>query len=271
MDPIFKWPGGKRNLLKTINPLLPPNRFGTYYEPFLGGGALFFHLRPKNAVISDNNKILMKAYQDIKERPNSVWSDLTYIVNAYRSSPDKEAFYYTARSYFNELDGDSASERTAYFVFLNKTGFNGLFRVNSKGEYNVPFGDYPRPSFPSLKKIDRISKALAKASLSVDDFTSIHPSRNDFVYFDPPYHQTYNQYTADKFDEFDQKRLAVFVRELGEQGVRCAVSNNDTPFIRTLYKGCQFHEVKTRRMINRDGDGRHIVTELFITNYEVRV
>lgn len=264
-QPFVKWAGGKRSLVPTILELRPRS-FKTYWEPFLGGGAVFFALEHEGLItrakLSDINMQLILTYQMIKENPDLV-IDLLHIHTENNSRRGKE-YYYEVRQ---AEEQPSAEEFAARFIFLNKTCFNGLYRVNRKGEFNVPYGRYDNPRICDEKNLHAASLALLNADLNFDDFTNIHPSRGDFVYCDPPYDGTYANYDADGFDKDDQIRLRESVERWHRAGVKVMLSNSDTCFIRELYADFNRHEVTGNRSINSNGNGRGSVTELIFTTF----
>jgi DNA adenine methylase len=268
-QPFVKWAGGKGQLLTRLAPWVP---LGTrYLEPFVGGGALFFHLRPAVAVLSDRNAHLMACYQMVRDDVEALIS----LLREYRER-HSEAFYYGVRKAFNSLEM-SAQQRAAAFVYLNKTGFNGLYRENSRGEHNVPFGRYRNPAIFDEAVLRADAHALATVELRSGDFaeTAALAREGDFVYFDPPYHPVsatarFTAYTRDAFDEREQARLAEVYRALDARGCRLLLSNSDTPLIRKLYKGFRQTRVAAVRAINCVGSGRGTITELVIRNYALR-
>ncbi|HEU4407353.1 MAG TPA: DNA adenine methylase [Polyangiaceae bacterium] len=261
--PFLKWAGGKRKLLPELVRRLPA-AFGTYYEPFLGGGALFFHLRPRRAVLGDANERLVRAYRGVKESVDEV-------VGLLRSyAPTRETF---DRLRALDVDRRSDAEVAAWFIALNRLGYNGLYRVNRAGRFNVPFGDYQNPRLCDEGTLRACSSALAGADLVVSDFAEVVASarRGDVAYFDPPYvplsaTSSFTSYTSKGFTLDDQRRLRDAARELSARGVTAVVSNSGAPAVRELYAGPGFKlaPVKVARAINCKGDGRGAVTELLI-------
>jgi DNA adenine methylase len=265
--PFLKWAGGKGQLLGQLTEYLPKG-FGTYYEPFLGGGALFFHLLPERAVLSDLNAELIQVYKSVREDPNGLMAAL----DKYRSRPVTEDYFYKVRQQDpREL---SNLDRAARAVFLNKTCFNGLYRVNSKGEFNVPFGHYRNPAFYVAENIQAASAALKGAELWAVDFREAckRPRRGDFVYFDPPYQPltttaAFTDYTREGFGEADQRDLAEVFRELDKRGCMVMLSNSTTPMLRDLYREFKSVTLKAKRAISCKGNGRGAIDELLIMNY----
>jgi DNA adenine methylase len=276
IKPYLKWAGGKRQLLPEIKKHLPADIGGRlYYEPFAGAGAVFFDLLPEKAVINDFNTQLITSYRAIK---NNV-EDLVRLLKEYERRNTRE-YYYQKRN----LDRDGAAfdrltetEKAARFIFLNKTCYNGLYRVNSRGLFNVPYGRYKNPSICEEPLLKRISAYLNAGDISVtitnEDFEKAvsGADENSFVYFDPPYHSPegtgFTGYRADGFGGSEQERLCHVFAELTKRKVKCLLSNSDTEFIRGLYKAYEIIPVRAKRMINSDSSGRGLVGEVLIKNY----
>jgi DNA adenine methylase len=264
--PFIKWVGGKQSAALVLIDFFPRS-FEKYYEPFLGGGSMFFTLSPQCAVLSDDNKWLIDTYLALKEDWKKVIVYLDKMVNT-----DQE--FLRIRSI--EPWTLNLFERAAQFIYLNKTCFRGLFRVNRSGKFNVPYGAYNRRYFDP-ENLEAVSSALSGTEIKSGDFEfGIDGiSRGDFVYFDPPYYKLggysdFNRYTSKQFREKDHFRLAALCRELDVKGVKWAVSNSDTDFVKGLFSGFQMHPISTRREINLDSQNRNVV-ELLITNYKVSV
>lgn len=262
--PFVKWVGGKRSLIPELLKRLP-SRFGVYYEPFVGGGALFFELsaRLKAAFLSDVNLDLLLTYKVIRQDPEK----LLELLSCHAENHSKE-HYYAVRAQ-HELE--EPVEIAARFIYLNKTCFNGLCRVNSKGEFNVPMGDYKNPAIVNAANIQACSNALRQAEIRLGTFDTIVPQPGDFVYFDPPYHpateSSFTKYAKGDFSEKDQIRLADFYTELHRRGVFVMLSNSDTAFVRGLYKKFKISTVEAPRTVNCKPEKRNAVTEVLITNY----
>ena len=264
--PFVKWAGGKRSTIHELGRRLPAE-FGQYYEPFAGGAALFFHLRKRLATarLSDTNLELVLAYNAVKKNPHELIDLLEQHAREHSST-----HYYAMRA----LHGmDDAVERAARFLYLNKTCYNGLYRVNLRGEFNVPLGKYLNPNIVARDNILASSSALQVAEIKLLDFRQVAPSPGDFVYFDPPYHpadqSSFTKYTKLNFTEKDQVELCELALRLHRQGVQVMLSNSDTEFIRHLYRGRAFRiaTVEAPRFVNCKPDGRSAVRELLITNY----
>ncbi|MCL6449450.1 MAG: DNA adenine methylase [Armatimonadetes bacterium] len=263
--PPVKWAGGKNQLIPQFEPLFPKQTYELYIEPFVGGGAVFFHLLPARAVLIDNNPELINFYRVVKENLEPLLNDL----HKHRNTAE---YYYRLRSIDPEnLDQVSRASR---FLYLNKTGYNGLWRVNKKGKHNVPFGRYKNPKYADEENLRLVSAALQQTEIVFGDFSSAlgYAKRNCFLYLDPPYHplsvtSSFTSYTASAFGEEDQRRLAEVFRQLDAKGCLVMLSNSDTPFIRKLYEGYDVQAVYARRAINCRAEGRGPITELVIRNY----
>lgn len=272
--PFVKWVGGKRQLLDELVQRLPETITG-YFEPFIGGGALFWHLHQNSSglnyrpCIGDFNEELINVYRVIKERPQELINQLGRFINT-------EDFYYQVRAWDRcaSYKQRSPVEKAARFIYLNKTGFNGLYRVNRKNQYNVPFGRYINPNIVDEGTILACSHVLQHTEIYVGDFEEILPrvAAGDFVYLDPPYvpintTSSFTNYTSEGFDAQMQQRLKAFCDELSEKGVRFMLSNSSAPFVYELYSAYMIDEVFASRAINADGAGRGKVVELIVRNY----
>jgi DNA adenine methylase len=262
--PFLKWAGGKGRLLAQYQPLFP-QRFERYFEPFVGAGAVFFHLAPPNAHLSDVNPELVNAYQVIRNHVEELIATLA-------SYPHDRDFYYALRA--RDPEHMPAVERAARIIYMNKTCFNGLYRVNRRGQFNVPFGDYKNPRILDEAGLRAAHSALQNVSITHQGFDAVlaEAKSGDFVYFDPPYHPlsptaSFTSYAADDFGPEDQIRLAAVFRRLDAKGVKLMLSNSDTPFIRDLYEGFHIQQVWAPRAINRDAAKRQPVAEVVVTNY----
>ena len=264
--PFIKWAGGKSQLLPNMSKLFPPKeQIGRYFEPFLGGGAVFFYLQHPRSFLSDSNKELVELYEAVK-------NNVEELIKALKSHKNEREYFYEVRA--QKSSNLSQTERAARFIYLNKTCFNGLYRVNSKGEFNVPFGRYKNPTICDAEGLRSASIALQNASIANNDYQSVlsKAKPTDFIYFDPPYHplnktSSFTSYTSEKFGEDEQKQLAKIYRSLAECGCFVMLSNSDTPLIRELYKDFYIHEIQANRAINSKPEGRGKITELLIINY----
>lgn len=269
-QPFVKWAGGKRSLLNAIEPLLP-SKFNNYYEPFVGGGALFFALanRITKAYLSDNNLDLVITYQVIKKDPMPLIKQLKEL----KAGHSREQYY---RVRDEEPSKDNFVELAARFIYLNKTCFNGLWRVNKSGKFNVPIGDYKNPNIADEVNLMACHHALQNATITYHDYRMVdpRPQRGDFCYFDPPYHPTnddsFTAYTKENFTERNQKELRDFALELHRAGVYVMLSNSKTKLIKDLYgdrRVFHLHPVQAPRTVNCKGGGRGAVDEYLITTY----
>lgn len=261
-SPFIKWAGGKQAIAKSIVSYFPKS-YDRYFEPFLGGGSILLEASPELAFVSDSNRWLIDTYVAVKDDWKSVARQLEKLPNT------KTDYLKIRKINPNKLD---PIKRAAHFIYLNKTGFRGLFRVNQKGEFNVPYGAYDRRYY-SPENLSAVSSFLEKVSFNCCDFeeTALNAQDGDFIYFDPPYYKLggysdFNRYTPDQFRELDQMRLASLCNELDAKDVRWAVSNSNTTLIRKLYDGYKINEIAARREINLQSQNR-AVTELLITNY----
>lgn len=265
VKPLIKWAGGKRNLLKVYRNLFP-KKFNKYCEPFLGSGAVFFFLKPKSAVLIDKNEELINFYEVVRDNP---W-ELMELISTYKV--DKE-FYYRIRE--QEPSKLGKVERAVRFLYLNKTAYNGLWRVNSEGKFNVPFGRYKKVKFFERENILKASELLKKVKLICGDFEEVlkYAQKGDFVYLDPPYYPisetaNFKSYTSDGFSEEDHMRVYEVFKALDNMECYVMLSNSNTSFIRQLFKEYNITEVPANRFINRKADGRGQIIELVIRNYE---
>lgn len=272
VKPFVKWAGGKTGLIDSLIPFVPRN-FNSYFEPFVGGGALFFYLKnqkilnSKKKYINDKNSELINAYKQIQINPHEVLEELEIL----KKKHNKETFY-KIRNLDRNSNFYSLSEnfRAARFIYLNKTCYNGLCRYNSKGHFNTPMGSYKNPKIYDKELIFSVHKALKNALITNDDFEmiSLKAKKGDFIYFDPPYfplNKTSNfvNYT-DNFSANEQIRLYELFKILDFEGVKVLQSNSNTKFIKELYKDFEIIEINSKRIINCKGDGRGKITELII-------
>ena len=270
--PTFvKWAGGKKQLLEQFEPYFPKT-IERYFEPFVGGGAVAFyvikHYAPKKVYLSDSNEELINTYNVIKKNVEELIKEL----KEYKNQHSKE-FYYKIRA--ENPKSLSNLLRAVRFIYLNKTCFNGLYRVNSKGEFNVPIGSYTNPAIVDEKELREISRLLKNAKIEAKQFTEIKDNvkENDFVYFDPPYYpvkeDSFTTYTKEHFLDEEQKALAELFKRLDKKGAKVMLSNSDSDFIKNLYEGYKINFVQATRMINCDANGRGKINEVVITNYDL--
>ena len=264
--PIIKWVGGKTKLLPELLARMP-ERFGRYHEPFIGGAALFFRVAPERAVLNDFNADLIGLYTAVKRDVASVIKRLEHHRTAH-----SEAHYYDTRTRWNDRElAWTSSERAATFIYLNKTCFNGLWRVNRSGAFNVPIGRYVDPPICVPDALHSAHAILARAELRHGDYRAAvaDASRGDFLYFDPPYDPVtptanFTSYTTDVFGAEQQRELAETARMLVGKGCRVMLSNSDTSFVRSLYKGFKIDRVKCSRAINSNAAKRGDVDEVIV-------
>lgn len=276
MKPVIKWVGGKHQLLDKIKERLPANfnkySYQKYYEPFLGGAAVLLDLNPTNSVVSDINPELINMYIQVRDRVEEVINHLTIYDNQHEIWSDPKDYYYKVREYFNAELGTTTAQQAARFIYLNKHCFNGLYRVNKKGEFNVPFNGKLSGWSADPDHLRELSTRLKSVNIRCGSFedTVKDAGTNDFVFFDSPYAPitatSFTDYTKEGFSYDDHVRLAKVFKELTNRGCYCMLTNHDTPLIRELYKDYTIEVVDVRRSINRKGD-RRTGTEVIITNY----
>lgn len=260
--PFLKWAGGKTQLLPEILGRFPPV-FRRYHEPFIGGGAVFFALTPSRATISDVNADLTATYTAIRDEPEAVIAELS------RREATEEEYYRIRAQKPAQLEAAVAAART---IYLNRTCYNGLYRVNQKGEFNVPFGRYANPNVCNADNIRLASIALRGVDIRCEDALAVgkRVERGDLVYFDPPYDplsdtSSFTTYAKGGFGPDEQAALARVFADLANRGVCVVLSNSDTPLIRELYKDFEIHSVYARRAINSRADRRGHVREVIVT------
>ena len=270
--PFVKWAGGKNGLINSLISFIPKN-FNSYFEPFVGGGALFFYLKninilnSKKIYLNDKNTELINAYKQIKINPNKLLEELEILKNNH-----SKEYFYKIRNLDRDFDFYSLSEvfRAARFIYLNKTCFNGLCRYNAKGNFNTPIGSYKNPKIYDKDLIFSVYDVLKNVSITNKDFevVSLKAKKGDFVYFDPPYYplnktSSFVSYT-DNFSANEQIRLYKLFKMLDCEGIKVLQSNSNTDFIKELYKDFEIIEVISKRAINCKGDKRGCITSLII-------
>jgi DNA adenine methylase len=274
VQPVVKWVGGKRQLINEINKFIPTGNY-KYYEPFVGGGAVFFELQRKNAVINDYNQELINVYTVIR-------NNVVELINDLKKHENNDAYFYELRCSDRTEDYSNWSPvaKASRFIYLNKTCFNGLYRVNSSGYFNTPFGGYKNPNIVNETVLTAVSTYLNENNITIKcgDFEeSIRDiKKNSFVYFDPPYDpvsdsSNFTGYTSSGFNRLEQKRLKYVCDRLHKRGIKFLLSNSNTKFIRDLYSNeCYRIElVNAKRAINSAGDKRGEVEEVLIRNYDI--
>ncbi len=266
--PFVKWVGGKTQLLPELAERVPDD-FGRYYEPFVGGGALFFRLQPQRACLTDINPDLVNLYTVIRDKVDELIEDLSQHVY-------EEAYFYQIRGADRTLEYEKWSDvqRASRFIYLNKTCYNGLYRVNSKGQFNAPFGRYTNPTILNSDNLYACHAVLQKAVIEVSDFYAVRRRirANDFVYFDPPYAPLsatakFTSYTKNGFDAEMQYALRDLCRALDKRSVRFMLSNSSAPLILDLYAEFNIEFVYATRSINSNAGKRGKIPEVVVTNY----
>lgn len=271
--PIVKWVGGKRQLITDIESNLP-SKFNTYHEPFFGGGALLFHLQPKKAVINDYNEDLMNTYLCVKEYPDKLIESLKKHLNTseyFYEIRDKDR----TKSTYKKMN---IIEKSSRLIYLNKTCYNGLFRVNSSGQFNTPFGGYKNPNIVNEPTLKAVSKYFNDNDITIlhgdyqDTLSYIH--ENDLVYLDPPYDPvsdtaSFTGYSEIGFNKEDQIKLRDFCVQIHNRGAYFLLSNSATDFIKELYKEFHIEIVKAKRPINSIGSKRGEIDEVLVRNYKI--
>jgi DNA adenine methylase len=266
IKPVLKWVGGKRQLLGVLQSHMP-EQYNRYFEPFIGGGALFFEegWKAKRSTIGDVNPDLIGVYQTVRNSPEELLTEL-------EGMPYNEEFFY-------DLRGQDTSEwsdvrKAARIIYLNKTCYNGLYRVNRKGQFNVPFGRYKNPNIADAENIRAVHEVLQHTNILLGDFTEVTKGcrSGDFVYFDPPYmplssSSNFTQYSKGGFGIDQQARLAEHFHQLAGRGVQCMLSNSNHPDIRSMYKDFKIVEVAALRNVNSKADKRGPIKELLIVSY----
>lgn len=267
--PIVKWVGGKRQLMFELLKNMPEN-YNRYFEPFIGGGALFFELQPEGAYISDMNGELINLYNVVK---NNVYE----LIDELKKHEISKEYFMNIRNIdrTKKYEKWSDIQKASRFIYLNRTCFNGMYRVNSKGEFNVPFGNYKNPRIIDEHNLINCSNLLQKTEIRNTDFSEIlkYAQKGDFVYFDPPYvplneTSSFTSYTKEGFDLDMQLKLRDVCDELDSMGVNFMLSNSDTKFVNELYENYNIKKVFASRQINANPSGRGKITEVLVKNYD---
>ncbi|MDJ0511535.1 MAG: DNA adenine methylase [Crocosphaera sp.] len=274
VKPFLKWAGGKRQLLPEIRKHMP-KKYNKYYEVFMGGGAIFFSLQPEQATINDSNKELINCYQVIRDNP-------TELILKLKEHKNEPTYFYKIRELdrkVKQYEKLSNVEKAARIIYLNKTCYNGLFRVNSQGQFNVPFGKYKNPDIVNEAVIKAVGKYLRDNEIDIlnKDFSEalISARKGDFIYLDPPYDPISNTasftgYDVNGFNRKEQKRLKDVIDELHQKGCKVLLSNSHTDFICDLYSNDYYKKIKVSaiRAINSQGHKRGKVDEILVKNYD---
>jgi len=278
VSPLLKWAGGKRHIADLLAGFLPTVwRSGRYYEPFFGGGAMFLRLKPEQARLSDLNPRLIGFYRFVKDSPTTLLSNVGQLRDEFESAKagKKSEIFYKMRSQFNRSDPQEIDSASLLYA-LNKLCFNGLYRENSKGLFNVPFGNKKRFPRCDEDQFIAVSKLLTSAELKTSDFAiAVETAESDdFVYFDPPYipinpTSSFTAYSSTGFGIDDQKRLSELMHNLARRGVRAMCSNSDSALTREVYSSLRIDVIQAPRMVSASSDGRKLVNELVIRNYEL--
>jgi DNA adenine methylase len=275
MKPLLKWAGGKRHIAPLLESHLPPDwNKGKYFEPFIGGAAFYLYLNPHSANISDINQWLIGFYNDVKSRPTDLLGLIRTFADKFDSleAPEQKDYYLSLRKTFNETD--VSLESSALFYALNKLCFNGLYRENASGKFNVPFGQ--KKKFPSLIESDfnDVSASLQNCDIELSDFeaTVSKATAGDFVYFDPPYvplpdSPSFTSYSSEGFGKEAQMRLAKCMFELQTKGVKAMLSNSSTPLTAEIFSGLRQVTIQAPRMVSAKSSGRGDIDELLVMNY----
>jgi DNA adenine methylase len=257
--PFIKWVGGKRSILPILLERMPA-QYDTYCEPFLGGAALFYAVNPERAYLSDVNFTLILTYTAVRDNLDGVIAELKVL----RAAHDKEAYLAARLKVAKEND---PAKLAALFIYLNKTCYNGLYRVNKSGAFNVPMGSYTDPAILDEENLRAASRELGTAEIKQHSFEHLPIRARNFYYLDPPYHKTFSSYDGSGFGDTDHEKLAAFCAKLHAAGCFFMLSNSDTPFIRGLYKDFQIEVVKAGRTVSCKGNQRGKENELLIRNY----
>ena len=273
MKPVIKWAGGKTQLLEHIR-TMQPKSYNHYFEPFLGGGAVLLDLVPNCATVNDINPELVNMYMQIKTNPDEVVAALKALDEGHEGSSDVKAYFYMIREQFNQNLNTDSPEQAARLIYINKHCFNGLYRVNAKGLFNVPFNNKLRGESFDETNIREVSAYLKNVIILTGDFEAAleDVQSGDFVFFDSPYvplnPTSFTDYTKEGFDYEDHVRLANLYKRLSEQGVYCMLTNHNTELVNELYKDFHIKVVQVSRNINSKASARK-GEEVIITNYEL--
>jgi DNA adenine methylase len=257
--PFVKWAGGKRSIIGDLLERIPDD-FNSYFEPFVGGGALFWKICKNKSHLSDINFHLIVTYCMIRDNVEEVISRLEY----HKKCHNKK-YYMKMRTKLSKTE--DPIEIASIFIYLNKTCYNGLYRVNKSGIFNVPIGRYDDPKIVDSDNLRKCSLSLKNVDIFQNGFLDIKPKNGDFVYLDPPYHETFSAYNSSVFGQNDHEELVTFCKQLDHSGILFMLSNNDTPLIRKLYDGYNMSNVNASRFISCKGGERKKTNELIIRNY----
>ena len=266
--PFVKWAGGKRQLISQMEEYLPQS-YNKYIEPFIGGGALFFHIKPKTAVLIDINKELINCYNVIK-------NNVSELIGSLKKHKNDKEYYYQVRSADREIESFKKwtnVEKASRTIFMNRCCYNGLYRVNSKGEFNTPFGSYKNPKFCNEINLNAVHETLKNARIIQGSFEKCleYAETDDFVYFDPPYHPlsetaNFTSYTKDNFGKESQIKLQEVFKKLDDRGCKVMLSNSYNDYILDLYEGFKTITLTAKRAINSDASKRGKIKEILVLN-----
>lgn len=267
--PFLKWAGGKRQLISQMDQYFPKD-YNKYIEPFVGGGAIFFYLLPEHSILIDINQDLINAYNVIK-------NNFSRLIESLKKHKNEKEYYYIIRKIDRnpkEFKDWSNIEKASRIIYMNRCCFNGLYRVNSKGEFNVPFGKYKNPKFCDKENLIAVNRALQNVNIICDSFKKCldFAQEGDFIYLDPPYvpisdSANFTSYTKDSFSKEDQIELYNVYKVLNERGCNVMLSNSYSDFIIDLYKEFRIKILKAKRAINSDATKRGVIKEVLIVNY----
>lgn len=258
--PFLKWVGGKRSILSELSARMPES-FNAYHEPFLGGGALFFEIQPRLAFLSDVNFHLIITFQVVRDNVE----DLIETLSTHAEKHTKDYFQAAREKLFIEKNPVKIA---ALFIYLNKTCYNGLYRVNKTGRFNVPIGSYKNPTILDEVNLRNVSKLLQGINIEQRPFVQVPIAKDDFYYLDPPYHKNYNGYDGAGFGDSEHEKLTKLCHKIDAVGGKFMLSNSDTPFVRGLYKSYDIDVVAASRMVSCKGEQRGKENELIIRNYK---
>ena len=258
--PFVKWVGGKRSILLELLKRIP-EQYDSYHEPFMGGGALYFALQPQEAYLSDINFHLVITYQSVKNDTER----LIKLLQKHEANHCKEYYLKMREQMGKEKD---STKLASIFIYINKTCYNGLYRVNKSGGFNVPMGNYKNPAIVDTDNLRNCAKVLKNTLIEQHGFEQAKIYRNDFYYLDPPYHETFSNYSNNGFDDDMHAKLADYCKQIDKVGAYFMLSNSDTPFVRELYKGYTIETVSASRFVSCKSHQRGKENELIIRNYQ---
>ncbi len=258
--PFVKWVGGKRSILNELLSRIP-QEYTSYHEPFLGGGALFFALNPEKAYLSDINFYLVQTYRAVK-------GDVDRLITNLKLHKKNHSLEYFQKARIRLSKEQDSTKVAALFIYLNKTCYNGLYRVNKSGMFNVPMGKYADPAIVDEDNLRACSEFLKNTDIYQHTFQHCQPEKGQFYYLDPPYHETFSGYDGSGFGDKEHEELAQFCRNIDAKGGYFMLSNSDTPFVRELYKGYNIEVVSASRFVSCKVNDRNKQNELIIRNYK---